>query len=253
MTKLKLTIVGSGDAFCSGGRSHTCFHVTAPGSNFLIDLGAASLPGLQREQIDLATVDVIFISHLHGDHFGGLPFAILQSAYLDRRQKPLSVIGPPGIEERYLALAEAMFAGMTKVPRNFELRFEEMVAGRPMSPPDLPDIAVEAFEVEHPSGAPSHALRFEIDGKTLSYSGDSQWCDGVKAAGQNADLLIMECYSYDLPIPYHMNWEIIRTKLPEIGATRVMLTHMSRQMLSRLPDMANAEVLLAEDGMTIEL
>ncbi len=67
---MKLTVIGSSDAFGSGGRLQTCFHVTHPGGQFLIDCGATSLIGLARQGIDPNGISAIFISHLHGDHFG---------------------------------------------------------------------------------------------------------------------------------------------------------------------------------------
>jgi len=250
MAILKLTIVGSGDAFGSGGRCHTCFHVEAGFGNFLIDIGASALPALNKSRIDLGDIDAIFISHLHGDHFAGLPFAELQAAYVERRNKPLTIFGPQGIKARYHALAEAMFPGMTTKSRPFDMSFEEMHAGQPNL---WRGMSVEAFEVEHPSGAPSHALRFSAGGKILAYSGDTQWCDCLVSAGQDADLFLLECYGYDRDTPYHMNWAVIQKQLPRLRAKRVVLTHMSRRMLDSLAHLHGCGVEIAEDGLVLDI
>lgn len=247
---VKITIVGSGDAFGSGGRSNTCFHVEAAFGNFLVDIGASALPALNKLDLPLGNIEVIFISHMHGDHFAGLPFLELQAAYVERRQKPLTIFGPPGIEERYRALAEVMFPGMTSKLRPFDLYFEEMHASKPSR---WQDMRIDAFEVEHPSGSASHALRFTSGGKTLCYSGDTQWCENLITAGQSADLYLLECYAYDQQVPYHMNWKKIQSELPRITAKRVVLTHMSQRMLSKLPELQDIGMETAEDGLVIEI
>ena len=71
---MRLQFIGTGDAFGSGGRFNTCFLVESSGLRFLIDCGATSLTALNRFDVDPDSIDAVFISHLHGDHFGGLVF-----------------------------------------------------------------------------------------------------------------------------------------------------------------------------------
>ena len=63
----------------------------------------------------------MLVSHLHGDHFAGLPFFLLDAQLVSRRTAPLTLAGPPGFEERLMIVMEAMFAGSTKVERKFAL------------------------------------------------------------------------------------------------------------------------------------
>ncbi len=60
---VRVTFIGSGNAFADGGRSHACIHVSAPGVSLLLDCGGASLPAIKRE-IDPEAIDAIAISHL---------------------------------------------------------------------------------------------------------------------------------------------------------------------------------------------
>ena len=94
---MQLQFVGCGDALGSGGRYNTCFHVTGEHVNFLIDCGASSLPALKRLGIARDDIDLILITHFHGDHFGGLPFLLLDAQFT-RRTRPLVIAGPQGIE-----------------------------------------------------------------------------------------------------------------------------------------------------------
>ena len=65
-----------------------------------------------------------------------------------------------------------------------------------------------------------------------------------------ADLFICECYMYDKPVRAHLALSVLRQHLPAIGAKRVILTHMSEDMLVRLGEV---EYETADDGKVIEL
>ena len=89
--KLTVTFAGSGDAFGSGGRYQACIHIQRPDGfpAVLLDCGATSLSALKHLRLDPGAVEAVFVSHLHGDHFGGLPFLILDGQF-SRRTAPLT-------------------------------------------------------------------------------------------------------------------------------------------------------------------
>jgi ribonuclease BN (tRNA processing enzyme) len=247
---MRLTVVGCGDAFGSGGRLQTCYHVEAAGTRFLIDCGASALIGFNRLGLDPNAVPTIFISHLHGDHYAGLVWWLLHARHVGKRTGPLAIVGPAGIEARLDAAAEALFPGSRKVAIRHELSFMELVGERRLA---VGPVAVTPFEVNHPSGAPSYALRFEAEGKVLSFTGDSEWVESLVAAGRGADLYIMECYQFEGEPRYHMSWGTIHPHLDRIGAGRVLLTHMAEGMLARRAEVADPRVVLAEDGLVVDV
>jgi ribonuclease BN (tRNA processing enzyme) len=110
---MHLTIIGCGDAFGSGGRANTCFMLKTAKATLLVDCGASALPALKARQVDLDSIDAIVLSHLHGDHFGGLPFFLLDAQFLTRRDRPLLIAGPPGTKARLDALMEVCFPKST--------------------------------------------------------------------------------------------------------------------------------------------
>jgi ribonuclease BN (tRNA processing enzyme) len=250
VSPMQLTVVGSGDAFGSGGRLQSCYLVDTSDGCVMLDCGATTPLGLVRVGRDPNAIPTIVISHLHGDHFAGLVFFVMQAQYVSKRSAPLAVYGPPGIEARFNAASEALFQGSTGVKRAFELRFTEMRAGVSI---ETGPLQATAFEMDHPSGAPSHGLRFARDGRTLAFTGDSQWCDNVVAVGRGADLYIMECYRFEKPPRFHMAWCEIAARLDEIGARKVLLTHMSDEMLARRREVQDPRVSCAEDGMVIDV
>ncbi len=247
---MKLTVTGSSDAFGSGGRLQTCFHVSPTGGEFLIDCGATSLIGLFRAGIDPDRVSTIFLSHLHGDHFSGLAWWLIHAVHVAHRTAPLTVVGPAGTEARFLTLAEAVFPGSTTTPRQFDLRF---VAYSERTPLEVGGVRVTPFEVLHPSGAPPYALRFEVDGKTLSFSGDTEWVESLIQAANGADLFICECTAFDREAPHHMNWRRIESNIARLGARRLLLTHLGPDTLANHDAIRHPGVTLAEDGLVLEI
>lgn len=247
---MKLTIVGSGDAFGSGGRLQTCFHVATGEFDFLIDCGASSLIGMDRAGLDPGGVDAIFVTHLHGDHFSGLIWWVLYARHVQRRTKPLIVVGPRSIEERYLTTAEALFPGSTEKENPFELKFYEHDVEQPFV---WRGLTCKAIEVSHPSGAPSHGLRFEVGGKSMSYSGDTEWVDQLLELCTDADLHINECFAYEAGLRYHTSWHVLREKIGNMTAKRILLTHMSAPMLQRLDEVEGPRLAIAQDGLQVEI
>ena len=76
---MQLQFVGCGDAFGSGGRFNTCFHLVGRKTNALIDCGATSLVAMNKLAINRNDIDTILLTHFHADHIGGLPFFILEA------------------------------------------------------------------------------------------------------------------------------------------------------------------------------
>lgn len=247
---MRLTVVGCGDAFGSGGRLQTCYHVATAEACFLIDCGATALIGLDRLGLDPNRVETVFLSHLHGDHFSGLVWWLLHGQHVAKRTAPLTITGPVTVAARFKAAAEALFPGSTGIKSRFEMRFLEYQEATALT---VGAVSVTPYEVVHPSGAPPYALRLETAGKILSFSGDTHWVEPLVEASRDADLFITECYAFDADPPYHLNWRVIERNLSRITAKRLMLTHMNSAMLANRHLVADPRVLLAEDGLTVDI
>jgi ribonuclease BN (tRNA processing enzyme) len=243
---MQLCVLGCGDAFASGGRFQTCFHVAAAETRFLIDCGSSALIAMRKFAIDPNGVETVFLTHLHGDHFGGLPFLILDAQTVSRRTAPLTLVGPPGLRERLRDLMEVLYPGSSTLELGFAL---DVVALTPETPTTINGVQVTAFPVRHPSGAPSFALRLGCDGKALCTTGDTEWTDTLIPAANGVDLLIAEASSAEQVIPYHLNWETLQRRLPEMGAKSVLLTHMGPDMLEH----AAGGCQKAADGARIQV
>src|SRR3989442_1793842 len=164
---VRVRFLGSGDAFGSGGRFQTCIHVEAAGAQVLLDCGASSLVAMRRFGVDPLAIDAVVLSHLHGDHFGGVPFLLLDGQF-KRRTRPLTVAGPPGVEARVRAAMEVLFPGSTAVERRFVTHFVELVDRAPHA---LGPFTLTPFPVVHASGAPLACTT----GNGVRVNGPSAW------------------------------------------------------------------------------
>jgi ribonuclease BN (tRNA processing enzyme) len=247
---MRLTIVGSGDAFGSGGRFNTCFWLETAKATVLVDCGASSLVALKGRGLDHGKLDAIILSHLHGDHFGAIPFLLLDAQLVTRRERPLVIAGPPGSRARIEAAIEVFFPLALTNRWRFPFEIVEMEVGRST---DILGHAVTTTEVVHQSGAPSTALRISDGAKTFAYSGDTAWTDVLPLVANGADLFIVECYGFAGVLRGHLSWEVLKPKLPSLKAKRIMLTHMNPSMLAKIDEARAAGVEIAEDGMVVTI
>lgn len=244
---MQLHFVGSGDAFGSGGRFNTCMRLVRDGGDILIDCGATSMVALRQQGVDPNRIDTIVISHLHGDHFGGLPFFILDAQFYSKRTAPLTLIGPPGFEQRLSDAMEISFAGSSTAKRKFGMTVHELTPGEAMR---MTGGSVMGLEVRHACGAPPLGLRLEIDGKMIAYSGDTEWTDNLLDLSRDADIFVVEALFFDRSVPQHLDYATFRSHAARCSAKRIILTHFGPDMLAHLSE---AEHEVAADGKVVEI
>lgn len=244
---MRLQFVGCGDAFGSGGRNNTCFLLTGERTNLLIDCGASSLPALKQLDIVRNDIELILITHFHGDHFAGLPFFLLDAQFA-RRTRPLVIAGPEGIETKLPQVMEALFENSSKTKQKFEL---SVVTLAPEQSASFGAVNVTPYPVVHgESGGPFLGYRIATEGRVIAYTADTEWTETLIPLGRDADLFIAEAYTYEKAVKNHLSLAALQAQLDKIQPKRLVLTHMSDDMLSRLPALSYTA---AHDGMIIDL
>ena len=245
---MQLTFLGSGDAFCSGGRFNTCLHLTAGPDAMLIDCGGTSQLALVRAGVDRNAIATILFTHFHGDHFAGLPFFILDAMFVSKRSGALTIAGPAGVEARVRALMEATYPSFFERVTAFPLHFVEVSPGAGVA---LGPFAVEAFPMVHEDVAgPCQGYRISHGGRVLAFTGDTGWNDALIPLAAGADVLVSECCFVDLDLPNHLSWKTLCERRKDLTARRLVITHMGAGMLAYD---GPVDATRAHDGLTLDI
>lgn len=245
MASVSLTVIGSGDAFCSDGRFNSCYYVEWGDKKLLLDCGPTSLAAIRRCKLDPMAVDIIVVSHLHGDHIAGIPFLILEADKADKRKKPLTIITPPDGERRIKEVSAVLYPDAMAMFQNLDIRFVQYSQDEAIA---VEGFKMEFFQVSHNPLVNPHGFRIEKNSKILAYSGDTGWTDVLYQIADNADLFICECNFYERETLTHLNYKKIEAEQQNLKAKRMLLTHFGKESLSRYSEIKGEK---AEEGKCI--
>jgi ribonuclease BN (tRNA processing enzyme) len=240
---------GTGNAFADGGRSHACIHVSAPGVSLLLDCGGSSLPAIMKAGA-ADSIDAIVVSHLHGDHFGGIPYLAVQQHYAGRT-RPLAIAGPRDLAPRLRAAEQALYPDFFK---QGQPKFEVPVITFGPSEIAIGGTMVSALPVKHVPASDPHGVRVRIGDTVIAYSGDAAWTDGMVALARDADLFICDATNFtaaeERTNPAHVSYETIRANREQLRCRSIVLTHLGASSLAHLKEF---EIPYATDGSEVRV
>lgn len=253
---MRLTVIGSSDAFNSAGRFHSCYWLDGIGdASLMVDFGSTALGALRRHGKDPHSLGGVAITHLHGDHIGGLPHLIINAMFNEVRSEPLPIIGPALLEERVTAYFDVAYPQLSKRPKPYALSLTELLPGERAG---FAGATIEAFPAQH-MDPPDRPLCLRItgrEGQVVAFSGDTEFCPGLFAAADGADLLVAECTAMRPPAGRHCTWVEWIERFSDVGARRILLTHLNAEMrasadrlLAEVPP--GVDVAFAEDGLVV--
>lgn len=228
MGDLEITFMGVGDAFASGG---ACWNGFLVNRTILFEAPPQALMSVQRAGVDPNDIEVVVISHHHGDHFYGLPMLMLWWRW-NGRKKPLRIVAPANTERITRDIARETF------PWLFDISYElEWIVAEPGCRLELPGLAILPLEMVHDATI-NVCLGFqaEIDGRRLGYTGDTVYCPSVEKLALWSEIMIAECVSIT-PNPVHMDFANdiprVRALLPE--GRPLILTHLGVDVAASTP------------------
>jgi ribonuclease BN (tRNA processing enzyme) len=243
---LKLRVLGSGDAFNSGGALHSCYLLEHDAGKLMLECGPSVLAGLKRAGIDSNTPDAVLLSHLHGDHFGGVPFLLLEYLFQNPRTRPLVIAGPPTTAQR----VRSLYGELYREAHCREIRFDvDWVVAEPGANFRIAGFEVRAFQVPHTADPVSLGYRIESSAGTVVFSGDSAWTEAFVEHTRDSDLFLCECCSMKPEAPIHTSYAEIVENRARIGSRRVVLTHLGEDVRAA----SALDIERAHDGMTVEI
>ncbi len=245
--QIKLKIIGCGDAFASGGRFNTCFYLHNDKEHLLVDCGASSLVALKKEAVPLFKINSIVLSHLHGDHYGGIPFFILDAIHLQKRTETLNIIGPEGTEQKTKALTALLYPGTDLDALEFKVEFLEYETYEKLK---VGNFEVQAFPVIHSEESQPHGLRIAMKQKIFAYSGDTEWTETLLDIAQDADIFICECNFFGFKGPNHLDYQTLYDQKGRFTCKKILLNHLGAEMLENLNEL---ELDYAFDGQELSV
>jgi ribonuclease BN (tRNA processing enzyme) len=256
---MKLTVLGSGTFFVNKTVTASAFLLDTGDKKILIDCGPGTLVKLAQAGIKIEELDYVFITHFHPDHTSDL-FPLFMNFRLSDSFTPGSItkfpvfFGPEGIDKffiDYSKITELLsYEGWGKI------KVEEY---KPLI--ELEDIVVRPYKVSHivfDIQTKSYALRFEADGKTIVFSGDTAMCEGIKDACKNADLFICDTsFPKNKNTTSHMNTTEIGEISQQGKVKKLILDHFYPQfsqydLVAEIKENYKGEVVKAKDLDVIE-
>lgn len=243
----QVIFVGTSDAFGAAGRRQSAIVIRSTSGSVLLDCGATTVTGLQDLRVSRNEIDAIVVSHFHGDHFGGIPQLLLACLYADRRERPLIVAGPAGVEDRVRRLAHQLGYSLDDREWSFRLTFRELWAGKVDT---VGPAEITSFETHHQADVEPHGLIVQLGGRRIVFSGDTGWFDALPSFVRGADLFVCECTNVDPGFEYHLSLREVREHLGELDCQRLVLTHLGQEMADLR---GRCEIETADDGLVLSL
>ena len=241
---VEVRFLGTGSASAPGGRGHSCIVLTEGTTTVLLDCGSTALPSIMRT-LDPATIDGVVVTHLHGDHFGGIPFLLMQQGF-EKRTREMVIAGPASLEARLRELSVALYRDYYRSPFPFPLRFVAFAD----ADVTIGSARITPRPVAHSPSAEPYGVRVAVGGKVIGYTGDAEWSDALPPLADGTDLFICEATTYQTKWAGHLAAREIAERRAELRTKRIVLTHLGPEMVQ---PHAPLPIDVANDGDVIRL
>jgi len=248
---MKLIILGSGTCVPSLKRNAPGYYLEADGCRILVDCGSGTLLQLEKAGRSYRDIDAVFITHRHPDHFADLMplvHALLATPELNR-EKDLYIFSPRGFMEYY----EASVASVLGHPEQFSVRTVEVQDRFDFGPFNI-------LTAKTIHSRDSIAYRFECKNKSIVFTGDADYDQGVIALAQNTDVLIADCsFPNAMKAKGHLSARECGMVAAGAKVRTLVLSHLypadspDADRIRESGEVFSGQIVLAEDLMTINI
>lgn len=211
-----------------------------------MDCGPSTLPALHENKIDPAMINYIYLSHLHPDHWLGLPLLVLDNKWITKRPNPIPIICPPGTEELIKNACGLLYSTEEAEIVSDTFLFKEVDDHSSISLHR--DFSIQTIPALH--GANGRMALITYFGKTIGYSGDSAFFEPSFRKLVQCEIILHEASTFDLHIPNHTNvLELLQNK--DLIKGRMFLTHVDSSVTQK-SHLLEPPIFLAEENMKIQ-
>lgn len=215
---MKLNILGNGSI---GAKYMSASAIID--NHILIDAPNGIVKHLKSLGYLIENIDMIFITHLHGDHFSDLPFFMFDK-YMHKSENKVKIIGPKGIEKRIKDLFEVIFPGdFEKVNSGINIEYFEFDS---KTRTKIDDIEVQIFLVEHGKIELALGYVIEKENKKIGFSGDSNKCKSIDEIVRISDISVLDMNRPAKGGNGHMGLDDIKEICHQYKNKKVIATHM---------------------------
>jgi ribonuclease BN (tRNA processing enzyme) len=215
-------------------------------TKLLLDCGFDVASQVWKYNPDQEFLDAVWISHLHGDHFFGIPHLLIRMRE-EKRKKPLKILGPPGTKESVIKAIDLAYPG-GRDTAGFELKFLEFERKTKLN-----ELDIEIAENYHP--VKNFSIRISAGGKSFCYSGDGNYSEGSKKLFEGADLVVHEAFLPDKEIQGHASIQGLLKMKGEVGIKKLAFVHLNNDFRKsgKAKSFLKKDVILPEPMQEIEL
>jgi len=221
---ITVTVLGSGTCVPSLERSSCSVLVETGGRKWLIDSGAGTLRRLLEAGTTIFELSHLLYSHLHPDHTADLVPLLFATKYPDElaRNQPLTIVAGRGFADFFDRL-KRVYGNWIDIGRDLLKIVEMDVHGRDRV--RLAGVAIDTAPTEHTP----QSIAFRLTGpggRSLVYSGDTDYSEQLVDLAHQADLLICEsALPEGLKVSGHLTPALAGEIAARAGVHRLMLTH----------------------------
>ncbi|MCS7206067.1 MAG: MBL fold metallo-hydrolase [Leptospiraceae bacterium] len=211
-----LIVLGSGNAYNLDGRGHSGFLLD---SKIMIDCGATVLLKANQYKVDLSSLDVILITHFHGDHYSGIPFLLIFFKYVLKRTEKLMIVGPKNLKTQIQQLIEILF-------QKQEFPFDvEIIEISPNETWKYQNYTIQTFPINHKEESIGYKI-FDQN-HSFAFTGDSVLDEFVFKLMDGVDVGIMEVsFLRKEPESSHISLEEVMENRAKIKTKRLFFNHL---------------------------
>lgn len=215
-------VLGSGTAIPSPDRGPAGFLLRTGDHTYLVDGGSGTLQRCAKLGIDPRRLSGGFYSHRHPDHTGDLvPLLFAMKVGPDPRDTNYPIYAGTGFQDFFDRLLNAY--GHWIVGRDWSVTIHEIRTDKTSILP-MNGFELHTAPANHSAGA-LH-LRFDINDRTIVFSGDTGPSQNLEILARGCDLLVCECAGSNLnKIPGHLYPEAIVELARNAHPKEIWLTH----------------------------